>query len=161
MMNIKLLESLITYIPCMPGRGTCLRRPLGTRRPPRLFEKLESYCIQLASLITRYSVLIYCAKEKNAKKAAERICKRKGKNTIFVKTFGQVQAVTVLSVYGIAWILGCLVEASCLLRIIMFLGIAYGLGNLFNDIRCETSACAQEGPPDVPKTDRGVRLMHS
>ena len=37
-------------------RGTCLRRPLGTRRPPRLFEKLESYCIKLASLITRYSV---------------------------------------------------------------------------------------------------------
>ena len=48
-------------------RGTCLRRPLGTRRPPRLFEKLESYCIKLASLITRYSVLIYCAKEKNCK----------------------------------------------------------------------------------------------
>ena len=68
---------------------------------------------------------------------------------------------TVLSVLGIAWILGCLAEASCLLRIIMFLGIAYGLGNLFNDIRGETSACAQDGPPDVPKTDRGVRLMHS
>ena len=48
-------------------RGTCLRRPLGTRRPPRLFEKLESYCIKLASLITLYSVLIYCAKEKNCK----------------------------------------------------------------------------------------------
>ena len=43
----------------------------------------------------------------------------------------------------------------------MFLGIAYGLENLFNDIRSETSACAQDGPPDVPKTDRGVRLMHS
>ena len=52
----------------------------------------------------------------------------------------------------------CLAEASCLLRIIMFLGIAYVLGNLFNDIRGETSACAQD---DVPKTDRGVRLMHS
>ena len=48
-------------------RGTCLRRPLGTRRPPRLFENLESYCIKLASLITRYSVLIYCAKENNCK----------------------------------------------------------------------------------------------
>ena len=56
--------------------------------------------------------------------------------------------------------LGCLAEASCLLRIIMFFVIAYGLGNLFNDIRCETSACAQDGPPppppDVPKTERGV-----
>ena len=48
-------------------RGTCLRRPLGTRRPLRLFEKLESYCIKLASLITRYGVLIYCAKEKKCK----------------------------------------------------------------------------------------------
>ena len=28
-------------------RGTCLRRPLGTRRPPRLFEKLECYCIKM------------------------------------------------------------------------------------------------------------------
>ena len=65
---------------------------------------------------------------------------------------------TVLSVLGIAWILGCLAEASCLLRIIMFLGIAYGLRNLFNAIRGETSACAQDGPPDVPKTDRRVRL---
>ena len=55
----------------------------------------------------------------------------------------------------------CLAEASCLLRIILFLGIACGLGNLFNDIRGETSACAQDGPPDVPKTDRGVRLMHN
>ena len=36
----------------------------------------------------------------------------------------------------------------------MFLGIAYGLENLFNDIRGETGACAQDGPPDVPKTDR-------
>ena len=70
------------------------------------------------------------------------ICKRKCKNTIFVITFGQVQAVTVLSVSGIAWILGCLAEASCLPRIIMFLGIAYGLGNFFNDIRGETRACA-------------------
>ena len=51
----------------IPIRGTCLRRPLGTRRPPRLFEKLESYCLKLASVITRYSVLIYCAKEKNCK----------------------------------------------------------------------------------------------
>ena len=58
-------------------------------------------------------------------------------------------------------ILGCLAEASCLLRVIMFLGIAYGLGNLFYDIRGETSTCAQDGPPDFPKTDRGVRLMHS
>ena len=57
--------------------------------------------------------------------------------------------------------LGCLAKASCLLRIIMFLRIAYGLRNLFNDIRGETSACAQDGPPYVPKTDRGVRLMHS
>ena len=55
----------------------------------------------------------------------------------------------------------CLAEASCLLRIIMFLGIAYGLGHVFNDIRGETSACAQDGPHDVPKPDRGVRLMHS
>ena len=31
------------------ARGTCLRRPLGTRRPPRLFEKLESYCIKMGS----------------------------------------------------------------------------------------------------------------
>ena len=43
----------------------------------------------------------------------------------------------------------------------MFLGIAYGLGNVFNDIRGEISDCAQDGPADVPKTDRGVRLMHS
>ena len=48
-------------------RGTCLRRPPGTRRPPRLFEKLESYCIKLTSLITRYSVFINYAKEKNCK----------------------------------------------------------------------------------------------
>ena len=27
----------------------------------------------------------------------------------------------------------------------MLLGIAYGLGNLFNDIRGETSACAKDG----------------
>ena len=57
--------------------------------------------------------------------------------------------------------MGCLAEASYLLRICMFLKIAYGLGNLFNDIRGETNACAQDGPPDVPKTDRGVRLMHT
>ena len=57
--------------------------------------------------------------------------------------------------------MGCLAEAPYLLRIIMFLGIAYDFGNLFNDIRGETSACAQDGPPDVPKTDRGVRLVHS
>ena len=43
----------------------------------------------------------------------------------------------------------------------MFLRIAYGLGNLFNDIRRETSACAQDGPPAVPKTDMAVRLMHT
>ena len=29
------------------SRGTCLRRPLGTRRPPRCFEKLERYCIKM------------------------------------------------------------------------------------------------------------------
>ena len=57
--------------------------------------------------------------------------------------------------------MGCLAEASCLLRFIMFLGIVYGLGNLFNDIRGETSACTHGGPSDVPKTDMGVRLMHS
>ena len=56
--------------------------------------------------------------------------------------------------------MGCLAEASYILRIIMFLRIAYGLGN-FNDIRRETSACAQDGPPAVPKTDMGVRLMHT
>ena len=38
----------------------------------------------------------------------------------------------------------------------MFLRIAYRLGHLFNDIRGETSACAQDGPPAVPKTDMGV-----
>ena len=43
----------------------------------------------------------------------------------------------------------------------MFLRIAYGLGNLFHDIRGETSAYAQDGPPAVPKTDMGVRLMHT
>ena len=48
----------------------------------------------------------------------------------------------------------CLAEASCLLRIIMFLRLAYGHGNLFNDIRGGTSACALDGPHDVPKTDR-------
>ena len=57
--------------------------------------------------------------------------------------------------------MGCLAEASYLLRIIMFLRIAYRLGNLFNDIRGETSACAQDGPPGVPKTDMCVRLMHT
>ena len=58
---------MLRQLPKTRHRGTCLRRPLGTRRPPRLFEKLESYCIKLASLITRYSVLINCAKEKNCK----------------------------------------------------------------------------------------------
>ena len=51
-------------------RGTCLRRPLGTKRPPRLFEKLESncnVCIKRRSLFARYSGLINCGKEKNAK----------------------------------------------------------------------------------------------
>ena len=43
----------------------------------------------------------------------------------------------------------------------MFLTTPYGLGSLFNDIRGETSASAQDGPSDVPKTDMGVRLMHS
>ena len=33
--------------------------------------------------------------------------------------------------------------------------------DLFHDIRGETSACAQDGPPAVPKTDMGVRLMHT
>ena len=47
--------------------------------------------------------------------------------------------------------LGCLAEAACLLRIIMFMGIAYGLGNVFNHIRGETSACAQDGPLTFPK----------
>ena len=42
----------------------------------------------------------------------------------------------------------------------MFLRIAYGLGNLFNDIRGANSACAQDGPSDVTKTDTGVHLMH-
>ena len=89
------------------------------------------------------------------------ICKRKCKNTIFLVNFGQVQAVTVLSMQRLAWTMGCLAEASYLLRIIMFLRIAHGLGNLFNDIRCETSDCAQDGPPAVPKTDMGVRLVHT
>ena len=66
----------LTCIVLMEGRGTCLRRPLGTRRPPRHFEKLESYCIKLTSLITRYSVLINCSKEKNCK-----ICRRKDLQT--------------------------------------------------------------------------------
>ena len=57
--------------------------------------------------------------------------------------------------------LGCLAEASCLLRIIMFLGITYGHRNVFNDIRGETSACAQDGPPYVPKRTGCPRLMHS
>ena len=41
----------------------------------------------------------------------------------------------------------------------------YVLGNsvqarkCVNDIRGEPSACAQDGTPDVPKTNRGVRLM--
>ena len=62
--NSMLTDTKIFRSRMVAFRGTCLRRPLGTRRPPRLFEKLESYCIKLASLITRYSVLIYCAKEK-------------------------------------------------------------------------------------------------
>ena len=37
----------------------------GHKTATRLFEKLECYCIKLASLITRYIVLINCAKEKN------------------------------------------------------------------------------------------------
>ena len=57
--------------------------------------------------------------------------------------------------------MGCLAEDSYLLRIIMFFRIAFGLGNLFNGIRGETSACAQDGPPAVRKTDMGVRLMHT
>ena len=48
----------------------------------------------------------------------------------------------------------CITDASFLLRISVFLGIAYGLGHLFNAIRCETSACAQDGPPGVHKTDK-------
>ena len=55
----------------------------------------------------------------------------------------------------------CLADASYLLRIIMFQRIAYVLGDLFNDIRGETSACAQDGHPAVPKTDMGVRLMNT
>ena len=55
--------------------------------------------------------------------------------------------------------MGWLAEASYLLRIIMFLRIAYGLGNLFNDIRGETSACAQDGPPAVPKTETWVSVL--
>ena len=39
--------------------------PPSARMFAKFFEKLESYCIKLASLIARYSVLIYCAKEKN------------------------------------------------------------------------------------------------
>ena len=54
--------------------------------------------------------------------------------------------------------LGCLAEASCLLLIIIFLRIAYGHGNLFNDIRGETSACAQDGPPTFPKRT-GVSVL--
>ena len=56
---------------------------------------------------------------------------------------------------------GCLAEASYLLRIIRFLRIAYGLAIFVHDIRGETSDCAQDGPPVVPKTDMGVRLMHT
>ena len=57
--------------------------------------------------------------------------------------------------------MGCLPEASYLLHIIVFLRIAYRLYIFLNDILGETSACAEDGPPDVPETDRGVRLMHS
>ncbi len=32
--------------------------------------------------------------------------------------------------------------------------VPYDLGNLFNDIRGETSACAQDGPPTFPKRTR-------
>ena len=60
--------------------------------------------------------------------------------------------------YGIAWTMMCLAEASYLLRIIMFLRIAYGLGNLFDDIRGETSACAQDGPLTFPKRT-GVSVL--
>ena len=58
-------------------------------------------------------------------------------------------------------ILGCLAEASCLLRIIMFLGIAYGLGTLFNDIRGETSAYAQDGPTELTDIWVSVLCTHS
>ena len=39
----------------------------------------------------------------------------------------------------------------------MFLGIAYDLGNLFNDIRGETiaSPCAQDGPPRCSQNGQG------
>ena len=53
------------------------------------------------------------------------------------------------------------VSSSYLLRIIRFLRIAYGLANVFHDIRSETSACAKDGPPAVPKTDMGVCLVHT
>ena len=43
----------------------------------------------------------------------------------------------------------------------MFFKIACGIGNLFYDIRGETSACAQDGPSAVPKADTDVRLMHA
>ena len=52
--------------------------------------------------------------------------------------------------------LGFQTEVSYLLRIIIFLRIAYGLGNLFNDIRGENIACTQDGHPDVPKTGRVI-----
>ena len=52
--------------------------------------------------------------------------------------------------------MGCLAEASYLLRIIVFLRIAHGLGIVFNDIRGETIARAQDRPPA-----EGVRLMHT
>ena len=67
-------------------------------------------------------------------------------NFCYRVTFGQVQTVTVLSTYGIAWIMGCLVEASYLLRIVMFLRMAYGLEHLFNAIPGEDSDRAQDGP---------------
>ena len=46
---------------------------------------------------------------------------------------------------------GSLAAAAYLLRNTM-------LEHLFNDIPGENNACAQDGAPDVPKTDRGVRL---
>ena len=54
--------------------------------------------MKLSSLIIRYSVLINCAKEKKLQNKQQKGFANGGKNTIFVITFGQVQAVTVLSV---------------------------------------------------------------
>ena len=84
----------------------------------------------------------------------KRICKRKGKNTIFVIAFGRVQTVTELSMKGIAWIMGCLVvvEASYLLRIIMFFRITLRTGS---NICLMTSGAK---PVPVPKTDTLLRV---